>query len=220
MAERDQVKPLAPAGYQLSSDEDDATMLSKKLQRRKYIKCCGCIMALMLIQAVTIIILAFTVFRIKDPVIKMNGVQVEQLELINGTTIPRPGVNMTLTADVSVKNPNVASFKFSNTTTTLYYRGTVVGEARNPPGKAKARRTLRMNITVEIIPDRLMNNPNLKSDVDSKILTMSSYTRIGGRVKIMKIIKKHVIVKMNCTISVNITSQAIQEQKCKRSVKL
>ncbi|KAF8412182.1 hypothetical protein HHK36_000141 [Tetracentron sinense] len=219
MAERDQVKPLAPAADRLTSDEDEAMLLSKKLRRRKYIKCCGCIMALMLIQAVTIIVLIFTVFRVKDPIIKMNGVKVQQFQLINGT-IPAPGVNMTLIADVSVKNPNVASFKFGNTTTTLYYWGTVVGEARNPPGQAKARRTLRMNITIEIIPDRLLANPNLISDVGSKLLTMSTYTRSGGRVKILKIIKKHVVVKMNCTVTVNITSQEIQEQKCKRHVKL
>ncbi|KAK9279434.1 hypothetical protein L1049_013113 [Liquidambar formosana] len=219
MVEREQVRPLAPATDRLSSDDDEAVLHLKKIRRKNCIRCCGCIAALMLIQAIVIVILIFTVFRVKDPIIKMNGVTVTKLDLINGTT-PRPGTNMSIIADVSVKNPNVASFKYSNTTTSLYYHGTLVGEARGPPGQAKARRTMRMNITVDIITDRLMSNPNLNSDVASGLLSMSSYSRIGGRVKIMKIIKKHVTVKMNCTLTVNISSQAIQEQKCKRHVDL
>ncbi|XP_010261404.1 PREDICTED: late embryogenesis abundant protein At1g64065-like [Nelumbo nucifera] len=217
--ERDQVRPLAPVSDRVSSDEEEATHYSKKLRQKRCIKCCGFITALVLIQAVTIIVLAFTVFRVRDPEIKMNGVTIDRLDLVNGT-VPRPGVNMSLTADVSVKNPNFASFKYGNTSTTLYYRGTVIGEARNPPGHARARRTMRMNVTVDVITDRLMNNSNLQNDISSRMLTMSSYTRIGGRVNILKLVKRHVNVKMNCTMSVNLTSQAIQEQKCKRHVKL
>ena len=219
MGEREQARPLAPAAERPSSDDDDVAAHLKKIRRRKFIRCCGCIAGLILIQAVVIITLIFTVFRIKDPVIKMNKISVTQLELVNNTT-PKAGTNMSLTADVSVKNPNVASFKYSNTTTTLYYHGTVVGEARGPPGRAKPRRTMRMNITVDIITDRLMSSPNLAAEMGSGLLTMSSYSRIPGRVKMLNIIKRHVVVKMNCTITVNISSQAIQEQKCKRKVNL
>ncbi|XP_030547982.1 late embryogenesis abundant protein At1g64065 [Rhodamnia argentea] len=218
MVERDQVWPLAPSGS-LRSDQDEASVFAKNVRKQRFIKCCGCIIAFMLILAVVIIILAFTVFRVKEPVIKMNEVTVTRLELVNGT-VPKPGVNMSLIADVSVKNPNAASFKYSNTTTTLYYHGTVVGEARGPPGKSRAWRTMRMNISVDIITDSLLSNPNLKTDTKLGLLPMSSYSRIPGRVNMLNIVKKHVIVKMNCTMTVNISSRAIQEQKCKRHVKL
>lgn len=171
----------------------------------------------MIVLAVVIIILVFTVFKAKNPVIKLNGVKITRLDL-SVSRIP-PGLNMSLVADISIKNPNVASFKYNNTLTTLFYRGTTVGEARTPPGKSKARRTMRMNVSIEVISDRLISNPNLMSDIGSGILSMSTYTRVGGRVKIL-IIKKYVAVKMNCTIAVNITKLAIQEQKCKRGVKL
>lgn len=219
MVEKEQARPLAPAGYRISSDDNEAALHIKTARQKKFIKCCGCITAIVLIQAVVIIILAFTVFRVKEPKIVMNKITVTELQLVNGTT-PKPGSNISLTADVSVKNPNVASFKYSNTTTTLFYHGTVVGEARGPPGRAKARRTMRMNITVDIITDMLTTNPNLKADVASGLLTMSSYSRIPGRVNMMNIVKKHVVVKMNCTMTVNISSQAIQDQKCKRKVNL
>ncbi|RVX04055.1 Late embryogenesis abundant protein [Vitis vinifera] len=178
----------------------------KKLPPRKYIKCCGCITALILIQAVILLVLAFTIFRVKDPVIKMNGMRIGPLELEDST-------NLTLVADVSVKNPNVASFIFSNATTSITYNGTMIGQARTPPGKAKARRTLRMNVTVEIIPEKIMAVTRLLS---SRAINISSYTRIAGRVKIIKIIKKNVVVKLNCTMMVNLTSREIQGQSCKR----
>ncbi|GMI98431.1 hypothetical protein like AT2G46150 [Hibiscus trionum] len=222
MVGRDQVRPLAPADAP-SSDDGEAASQLKKARHKKFIKCCGCIAALIIILAVVIVILVFTVFRVKDPIIEMKGVSITNLELINGTStipIPRPGSNISLIADVSVKNPNIASFKYRNTTTTLYYYGTVVGDARGPGGSAKARRTMRMNITVNIMTDRLLASPNLVADVGSRALTLSSYSRIGGRVNMLSIIKRHVTVKMNCTFTVNITSQAIQEQKCKRKVDL
>ncbi|KAH7850236.1 hypothetical protein Vadar_029636 [Vaccinium darrowii] len=220
MADKEQVRPLAPASIRPSSDDEEAALYIKKLHKKKCIKCCGCVLALLLIQIIVVVILIFTVFKVKDPIMRLNGVTVNKFELINGTTTPKPGSNMSLTADVSVKNPNVVSFKYPNTTTALYYRGTMIGEARGPPGKSKARRTMRMNVTVDVIMDNLISNPNLQSDMSSGILTMSSFTKLGGKVKMFNIIKKHVVVKMNCTISINITSKAIQDQKCKKKVKL
>ncbi|TYJ22721.1 hypothetical protein E1A91_A08G144100v1 [Gossypium mustelinum] len=215
--ERDQAKPLAPVSDLPSSDDGEVALHLKQVRRKKFVKCFGSVAALAIILAVVIIILIFTVFRVKDPIINMNGVAVTSLELINGT-IPKPGSNISVTADVSVKNPNVASFNYRNTTTTLYYYGNVVGDARGPPGRAKAHRIVRMNITIDIIVDRILASPNLVMDVRSGMLTMVSYSRVGGRINILNIIKRHVTVKMNCSMTVNIFSQAIQQQKCKRQV--
>lgn len=218
MAEHEQVRPLAPATERPSSDEEEATV--KKPRNRKCLKCCGCIIALFLIIAIVIVILIFTVFRVKDPVIRLNNFTVTHLELMNNSNIPKPGTNISVIADVSVKNPNIASFKYSNTTTTLFYYGTLAGEARGPPGKAKARRTTRMNVSVDMITDRLMSNPNLSVEVGSGVLSLTSYSRVPGRIKILKIIRRHVTVKMNCSVTFNISSLAIQSTKCKRKVDL
>ncbi|XP_039043805.1 uncharacterized protein LOC120183103 [Hibiscus syriacus] len=215
MAEREQAKPLAPASDLPKSDDGEEALHMIKTRRKKFIKCFGYIAALTTILAAVIITLIFTVFRVKDPIIEMNGIMVTNLELINGTT-PKPGSNITVRADVSVKNPNIASFKYRNTTTTLYYYGKVVGDARGPAGRAKPHRTMRMNITIDVIMDRLLASPNLVADASSGTLTMSSYSRIGGRINMLNIIKRHVTVKMNCSMTVDIFSQEIQAQKCKR----
>lgn len=224
MAEKDRETPLAAAaeeGNPSSKDggEEAANNLSETRRRGCILKCCGCVTAILLVQVVSVVILVFTVFRVRDPAIRLNGVTVTRLELVTGT-IPRPGVNMSLVADVSVKNPNYASFRYRNTTTALYYHGTLVGEARGPPGRARARRTTRMNITVDVITDRFTSSPYLSADVGSGILPVSSYSRIPGRVKLAGIIGKYIVVKMNCSMTVNVSSRAIQEQKCKRRVDL
>lgn len=215
MAGKEQVRPLAPI-----RNEDDTSVHSyQRLHRRKFIKCCTCVLAFLLFLAGVIIILMFTIFRVKEPIIKLNGVKVTKHGLVNNIT-PKPGDNISLIVDISVKNPNIASFRYSNTTTTLYYHDIMVGEARGPPGHAKARRTMRMNVTVVVIVDRIMSSPNLSADMGSGLITMSSFSRVPGQVKILKLFKKHVIVKMSCTTTVNISTQDIQEQSCKRKVKL
>ncbi|KAJ6701790.1 LATE EMBRYOGENESIS ABUNDANT PROTEIN [Salix koriyanagi] len=214
MAEREQAKPLAPAAFQIRSDEDENMPAPAKSHRRNCIKCCGCITAIFLILATTIVVLVLTVFQVEDPVIRMNNVSVQRLEFANGTL--RADVNVTLVADVSVKNPNAATFKFNNGTTTVYCGGMVVGEANTPPGKAKARRTLHMNVTVDLIPSKLLAVPGLMSDILSvRKLNVSSNTVIGGKVRILQIIKKYIVVRVNCTVTYNFASQAIQGGHCK-----
>ncbi|KAI3796593.1 hypothetical protein L1987_39271 [Smallanthus sonchifolius] len=215
--EKEQVRPLAPTtDHQRSNSSDEEAALKKTTHRRKYIKWCGCLVAVIIVVVVTLI---FTVFKIKEPEIKMNGVMVDNLGFINGA-IPGPGTNMSLTADISVKNPNYSSFRYKNTTTSLYYHGAVIGEVRGPPGHSKARRTTRMNVTLNIDVGSLLKDPNLQNDLGTGSLTMSSYTIVGGSIKILTIIKRSVTVRMNCTMKVNIYSRAIKEQKCKKKVQL
>ncbi|KAM1146339.1 hypothetical protein FF1_038211 [Malus domestica] len=215
---KEQVKPLAPANsHYLRSDEEEVASLHIKLRQRKYVHCCGCVSAVFLIIAVTAIVLGFTVFHVKDPKIKMNEVTVQRLEFAHGTL--RTDINITLLADVSVKNPNVASFKYSNATTLVYYSGTEVGEGRTPAGVAKARRTSRINVTVDIVPGKILGVPGLMREVASGELTMMTYTRIQGKVKVV-MVKKNVVVELNCTVRYNFSSREIQGEDCKRRVRL
>ncbi|KAG2681022.1 hypothetical protein I3760_11G125100 [Carya illinoinensis] len=123
----------------------------------------------------------------------------------------------TVLADVSVKNPNAVAFRYGNSTTTVYYREERVGEGTIPHGKAKARRTQRMNMTMYIMLDKIFSAPSYGNDSSSGALPMSTFTKLSGRVKILKISKKNVVVQMNCTLTYNVMSQAIQDKKSCRS---
>lgn len=218
MAAKEQGKPLAPANsYHPRSDEEEVIVSSHiKLYQRKYVMCCGCVSALFLIIAVTAIVLGFTVFHVKGPRIKMNDVTIQRLEITNGTL--RSDTNVTLLADVSIKNPNVASFKYRNTTTRVYYNGNEVGQGRAPAGVAKARRTMRMNMTVDIVPGEISVVPGFMKEVASGKLTVSTYTKIQGKVKIL-MVNKNVVVELNCSVTYNFASKGI-ERDCKQRVSL
>ncbi|OMP06105.1 Late embryogenesis abundant protein, LEA-14 [Corchorus olitorius] len=221
MGDREQVKPLAPAAFQSRSDDEEALSKQFKLKNKKYvIQCCGCVAALVLILAVVILVLFFTVFRIHDPKIRFNSATILQPPAFFPNGSLRTDVNVTLFADVSVKNPNAASFKFNNSTTLIYYGGKVVGEGVHLQGKAEARRTLRRNVTVNIIPEKVLEVPNAVADFASGALNISGYSRISGRVKILNIIKKNVVVKFNCSMTYRILTQDFVGEKCRPELEM
>ncbi|KAF5734789.1 putative Late embryogenesis abundant hydroxyproline-rich glycoprotein family [Tripterygium wilfordii] len=215
MADKEQVKPLS-SPYRLRSDEEEPIPVPLfDLQHRRYILCFGCFAATLLIVVTVILVLFFTVLHIKDPVMRINEFTIQGFELFNSTTI-RPDVNVTLSAELSVKNPNAVSLKFDDTTTSVYYGGVLVGQAKTVLGKAKARRTVRVDVAVDIDERKMVAVPSLRSDLGSSVLTLSSSTRIVGKVKILNK-DKFVAVAMNCTMTYNVTNQAIQqERRCKR----
>ncbi|KAK4266918.1 hypothetical protein QN277_023776 [Acacia crassicarpa] len=193
-----------------------------KQARRRRIKWCGCIsLSLLLIIIVIIIILIFTVFKVKDPKITMNQVKVTNLDL-KLDAVPRiqVRVNMTLAVAMTIKNPNAVTFRFDNTTTTMDYHGTTVAEAYGPPGEAKARRTFPMNITVDFMADRLLSSSELYSDITGGEMNMTSFSIVPGRVNIWNIVKKHVVINLNCSLTIDVRGESVKEMICKRKVKL
>ncbi|KAF8013363.1 hypothetical protein BT93_I1261 [Corymbia citriodora subsp. variegata] len=218
MAEKDQARPLASASYTVRSDEDENMSAHFRLRQPGCLKCCGVTAALFLILAVVSLVLVFTVFHVKDPIIRMTRVQIPRLaQLVANQTAISGGANITAVADVSVKNPNVASFRYGNSTTEIHYGGEVVGEGSIPAGKAPAQRTRSVNVTVEVSPAKIAAAPRLGNDLAAGNLTMESYTRIDGRVKILGIIRKHVTVRLNCTITYVISTQEFKDD-CKQHV--
>lgn len=203
-----------------SSNEEDAV---KTMLRKRRIKLCGWVtLALLLVHVIVIVILALTVFKVKDPKVKIKGITITNLDVeVVQTSTPQVNLNMSMIIGMSIKNPNVASFKISNTsTTTMYYRGVAVGDAGIPSVNVKARHTTAMNVTVVVLADRLASIPDLYEDVIVRgKMNMSTYSVIKGRVKIW-FIKKHAKVKMNCTMTITISRRDIEDLSCKYKVKL
>ncbi|KAK7837279.1 hypothetical protein CFP56_021437 [Quercus suber] len=85
--------------------------------------------------------------------------------------------------DLSVKNPNKAGFKYSNSTAYLNYRGQLVGEVPIPADQISAGETKPMNISLTLLADRLLSNSDLYSDVKSGVLALNSNVRLLGKSK-------------------------------------
>ncbi|KAI3706969.1 hypothetical protein L6452_25090 [Arctium lappa] len=223
MADDNQEKPLAPTPPiprpPITVDEALSTELKKQHQGfRKRTVWCGIITAVILVIAVVMLVLGFTVFHVKNPRIIMNSVAITGLDRVNQMDLLTGKANLTVVADVSVKNPNVAAFKFEKSNASLLYHEVVVGVADVAGGIAKARRTMRLNLTFEVMLAKVAGDQHFATDLMAGILPVKSYAKINGRVKITSIIKRDVTVTMNCSVDVNVTSWDIVRQRCDRHI--
>ncbi|XP_043718104.1 uncharacterized protein LOC122666058 [Telopea speciosissima] len=130
-----------------------------------------------------------------------------------------------MTADMSVKNPNIASFKFNPGTTILYYYGSEIGQANNPAGNAQAKKTMQMYLTINLYIEADSSTPgklqHLTNDLSSGEMSLNSYTVLNGRVNVLNIFKKNIEIKMNCTMTVVISStMSLKDMQCTSEVKL
>ncbi|KAI3879670.1 hypothetical protein MKX03_011996 [Papaver bracteatum] len=131
----------------------------------------------------------------------MNSVKLDGIHI--SLDVPNLGVdlNVTLSLDLSVKNPNKARFKYGNGSSLLYYKGDVVGEAGIPDGEISPGETIGLNTTLAILVDRLISNSDVYSDLMSGMFPVRTYTKISGRVSVLKIFKHHMVSYSSCDVS-------------------
>nr|DAD43220.1 TPA_asm: hypothetical protein HUJ06_001450 [Nelumbo nucifera] len=222
MAEKDQVHPLAPASQRARSDEESTrnTLQAKEFRRKRNVKCFAYIAAFVVFQTIIILVFALTVLKIKTPSVKLSSVTVDNLSLNPNTTASTvsPSFSMTVVAQVAVKNKNFGHFKFDNSTAIISYRGVAVGEALIPRARAKARKTRRMDVTMEVTSQRMSDDAlgleNLRTDIDSGFLSFTSYAKLSGKVHLIKIMKKRKTAEMKCSFMVNLRDKTIQNLSC------
>uniref|UniRef100_A0A5B7BBB6 Late embryogenesis abundant protein LEA-2 subgroup domain-containing protein n=1 Tax=Davidia involucrata TaxID=16924 RepID=A0A5B7BBB6_DAVIN len=181
----------------------------KELRRKRNIKCLIYIVAFVIIQTAIILAFVLLVMRIRDPKVRFGTVTVENLNATSSS------FNMVLNAQVTVKNTNFGHFKFENSTATISYRGTPVGQAVIAKARARARSTKKLNITVTVNSNKASADSHLGSDISSKKLTLTAHATLSGKIHLFKIMKKKKSAQMNCTMVVDTTTKAIENLMCK-----
>jgi len=78
-------------------------------------------------------------------------------------------------------------------------------------GRVKARSESVVDLTVEVSAENL----NSSSSSDGGLVELISYGEVKGRVRIMKMVNKFKMVKLNCTMNLNLTSQGIKNLRCR-----
>ncbi|XWS48494.1 hypothetical protein CRYUN_Cryun13aG0082400 [Craigia yunnanensis] len=203
---------MAQQNYeQKKLDMESSAEVSKELKRKKRMKLFAYAAAFAIFQTIVILVFSLTVMRIKNPKFRVRSITVEDLTY---TSTPDSPFNMKFNAEVAVKNTNFGHFKCENTTISFDYGGVQVGEAFVAKGRAKARSTRKMNVTVDLNSNNIKANSNLGSDINSGVLILTSHSKLSGKVHLMKLIKKKKSAEMNCTLTVNLVSRAIQDMKC------
>uniref|UniRef100_A0A1D1Y648 Peptidyl-tRNA hydrolase n=1 Tax=Anthurium amnicola TaxID=1678845 RepID=A0A1D1Y648_9ARAE len=219
MAEKgEEAKPLGPSAavYPTETFDEEGAMQWRSAQylrkRRGVLFCCGCCGVLVVVLGLVALVLALTAFKVKDPVLTMNSIH------FSGLRVGGPGpVNATLTADVSIKNPNMASYEFRNSTTELYYGGKVVAVARAPGGEVAAHRTVRLNVTVDVMADRVagLGIPAV-GFLAAGSVNLTTRTEINGRVNMFGVFRRELDVFLNCsmTMDLSLTEQGVKDKVC------
>ncbi|GLJ54168.1 hypothetical protein SUGI_1160810 [Cryptomeria japonica] len=221
MTEEKGEKVFSGAAMSVEEKIEQEQELRRRTRRRRWmVCCCGTSLATVLVVALVCVILAVTVFKVRNPKVIVKSVSLDQfqwnMDLLGG----KFDLNVTLDMSLSVKNRNRASFKYGNSTAQLFYRGINCGEAQIPAGKVGADRTMEMNTTVTILADRVISSPHIVNDILSGFLPLSTSTSISGRVNLLNIFKHHAISSSFCNMTIAIVNRTIHSEKCSYGFKL
>ncbi|CAB4310420.1 unnamed protein product [Prunus armeniaca] len=111
-------------------------------------KCYAYIAAFAVFQ--TLVILAFGLFALptETPTVRVRSVAIRSLDYCASD---EPFFNITLIAEVAVRNKNFGHFRFDPSTANVTYMGGVtVGNGDITKARASARKTRIMNVTIEV----------------------------------------------------------------------
>jgi len=211
-----------------SPDTDDAFAVKKRRKqlRRRYCACC--LVGSLIVVLVLIVTLALLVFRSKEPRIIVNSTRLKSVGYVIDLATKKPRImNATLISEMSIQNLNkAASFEFGDSTALIFYSGFTLGQATIPAGKIEAAKTTHMNVSVTMFIGNLLGSDSSGSSLLAGGMagmlgnvTLTSSARVPGRINVLHIIKRHVIVYSACNVTVNISNKTSQVEHCSRRMK-
>ncbi|XP_008465308.2 uncharacterized protein LOC103502964 [Cucumis melo] len=172
--------------------------------------CITLVLSLILL-VVLVLVLAFTVFKPQRPIIVVDSVSLLDLNvaLTDGVDL-----NLSINVDLTVENPNKVAFEYSKSTAVVIYRGEKVGEAPIPGGRLPGKGTEKMNLTLTIMGERMLGRSEVFSDVVSGQLSISTLARLAGKVKVMGVVKIHVVASTSCDLIIDVKNGSFGDQLC------
>ncbi|GMJ01850.1 hypothetical protein like AT3G05975 [Hibiscus trionum] len=195
-------------------------------QRRKTCRCrcltvASVLLGLLFLISIILLILAFTVFKAKQPTTKLLSAGLDGVSPRISFPVINIQFNITLHLQLLVENPNRASFKHGPGKSLLWYQGNQFGEADIPPGNIPATGSSTFSSRLVLQVDEVASNITaLVDDVLDGEVVVVSRTRIPGRVAFLKLFKKHALVTSECQFTIALVALKIQTQKCKTKSKL
>ncbi|KAK4775900.1 hypothetical protein SAY87_023861 [Trapa incisa] len=193
---------------------------ARSRRRRRWTICCAVTVGVLVAVVLLIVILAFTVFKAKRPVTSVNSVSLENLDFSLDVLRVRVDLNLTLDLGITVENPNKVGFRYKNSSALLNYRGKMVGEVPIPADEISAGEKKPINLTLTLLADRLLGDPQVYSDVFSGELPLNTYTKISGKVLLMNIFRIQVDSTASCDLTLYLSSRTVGNQQCKYKTKL
>ncbi|KAK8492397.1 hypothetical protein V6N13_029580 [Hibiscus sabdariffa] len=180
--------------------------------------CCGVTTILIFTVAVVFIVLAFTLFKPKNPEITVHPQGLENigfgLTVLNASTI-----NSTVEMVVTVNNRNYGSFNFKNATGFINYRGDVVASVPIQQSSIPPRGEFNISTVADFTVERLIMNTTFWADVLSGSVNFSADATLHGKVTMFNVFKFHASAHTSCDISIFVQIRNIQSI-CKTKIRL
>ncbi|KAL3331426.1 hypothetical protein AABB24_034976 [Solanum stoloniferum] len=222
MAQDSHIIPLAPPRAYPKSDQD--LNLSKSInyynnhnnnKNQKSGKCFVYFLSIIVILSIIMLIFSMIFFRFKSPSFELDHINVQNLRFSNSTN--SSSLNMNMGGEIIVDNDNFGQINYQDSSMSVFlYDNVTIGIANVNVGRVEARKSKRIGISLQLRTNGQLNYSygNLSSDINSRMVKLTSFGEFRGKVKAMKIISKHKTSIMNCTMNLNLTSQAIQDLLC------
>ncbi|KAK4802532.1 hypothetical protein SAY86_000735 [Trapa natans] len=188
-------------------------MESFQSQEEKQRKRMRLVAAFAVFQVIVILVFALVVMKVKTPKFRVSDdIAIHGLNAVTGAgqSSQVASFDVNFTAPVRIKNTNFGPYKYDAATVSFTYGGVEVGQAAIPKGKANLKSTKKVDVAVTVSSSAVAGNSNLGRELRSGVLTMNSRGRLYGKVELMFIFKKKKSTEMNCSISINVASKAVQ----------
>lgn len=207
---------------QQDHEEEEQVVLIPHRKRRS---CCviaiGVVLLLLLVLVTVSVILAFTLFKTKEPKAHLVSATLEGIS--PGLTFPAIDIQLNVTLDLKilVENRNHASFKHQEGKSVLLYRGKQVGDTDIYPGVIAARGSTTLPCRLTLEADKLASNvTSFLGDLMGGQISLETVTLLPGKVSFFGIIKKHIVAKSSCQFTFGFPDLKIKSQVCKNKTKL
>ncbi|KAL0328530.1 UNVERIFIED_CONTAM: hypothetical protein Scaly_2285600 [Sesamum calycinum] len=158
-----------------------------------------------------------TVFKPKHPITTVDSIAVSDLHFSIDVAELRVHLNVTLNANVTVKNPNRLDFTYANSSAFLIYRGKEVGEAAIPAGEIGGGAAQSLNLNLTLMADRLLSDSDFYSDVISGTLPLQTNVKLPGKLRLL--IDISIVSYASCDLEIHLASRSL-DQKCHYKAKL
>ena len=188
------------------------TLTSDELRRKKRIKLAIYIAAFAVFQTIVILVFALTVMRVKTPKVRL-GTNIT-FQNFNTGTQASPSFDLSFATQVGIKNTNFGPYKYDSTIATFMYQGVTIGQVTIPKGKAGLRSTKKVTVTVNVNSNALSSTTGLGSELGAGVLTLNGQAKLSGKVELMFVMKKKKSAEMNCSMTIDLSSKAIQSMIC------
>ncbi|KAJ3695165.1 hypothetical protein LUZ60_000542 [Juncus effusus] len=181
----------------------------------RHVCCIVCLASISIFAGTLILILSLTIFKLKDPSLIMNQINITHFDMTLVKNNHPISANLSLITNISLRNPNIASFKFDNSTTEFYYKEKMIGVAYAPYGKVRAYKTTEINVMMDLLMDRILEDFPSINVLREKDVNLTSFTDIKGRVNLLGVYKREIHLVMNCVIIIGFS---LKEVELKRSL--